>query len=198
MAEPAPTVTALRARDRGRVEVELNGVRWRVVPLEAVYRAGLTVGCRLERARARTLRSEIRRQEALGVAVGSLRRRPHTAASLDERLERRGIAPLERRRALDTLGRSGLVDDRRFAHVRAASLAERGCGDLLIADDLERHGVDAALATDAIACLEPEAQRAAGIVAKNGLTPKTIRSLAAKGFGEAALEPLVAEIEAGA
>ncbi len=173
-------------------------MRWRVVPLEAVYRAGLTVGCRLERARARTLRSEIRRQEALGAAVGSLRRRPHTVASLDERLERRGIAPLERRRALDTLGRSGLVDDRRFAHVRAASLAARGCGDLLIADDLERHGVDAALATDALACLEPEAQRAAGIVAKNGLTPKTIRSLAAKGFGEAALESLVAEIEAGA
>lgn len=198
MAEPGPTVTALRAHGRGRVEVELDGARWRVVPLEAAHRAGLTVGCRVGRARARALRSEIRRQEALGVAVGTLRRREHTVASLDERLARRGIAPSERRRALDTLARAGLVDDRRFAHARAALLAERGCGDLLIADDLERHGVVAALADEAIAALEAEPRRAAALVARHGLTPKTIRRLAARGFGEPSLESLVAEMGDGA
>lgn len=173
-------------------------MRWRVVPLEAVYRADLVVGCRVGRAQARELRSEIRRQEALGIAVGTLRRREHTAASLDMRLERRGVAPAERRRAIGTLARAGVVDDERFARARAALLAERGCGDLLIADDLERHGVEAVLAAEAIACLQPEVRRAAEVVSKRGLTPKTVRSLAAKGFGEASLESLVAEIEEGA
>ena len=40
----APVVTALRARGRGRVAVELDGAPWRTVPLEAVYAAGLAVG----------------------------------------------------------------------------------------------------------------------------------------------------------
>jgi SOS response regulatory protein OraA/RecX len=198
VVEPEPIVTALRAHGRERVEVELDGVRWRVVPLEAAHRAGLTVGCRVGRTEARALRSEIRRQEALGVAVRTLRRREHTVSSLDERLERRGIPAGERSRALATLARAGLVDDRRFAHARAASLAERGCGDLLIADDLERHGVDTALANEAIAALEAEPSRAAGLVAKHGLSPKTIRRLAARGFAEPSLDPLVAEMGDGA
>lgn len=198
MAEAGPTVTALRAHGGARVEVELDGVRWRVVPLEAVHRAGLSVGCRLERAHARTLRSEIRRQEALAAAAGTLRYREHTVASLDERLERRGIAPAERRRAVDVLSRSGLVDDRRFAHGRAALLADRGCGDALIADDLERSGVTGTLAREAIAALESEPQRAAALVAKHGLTAKTIRRLATRGFGESSLESLVAEMGDGA
>lgn len=198
MTERGPTVTALRARGRGRVEVELDGAHWRVVPLEAAHRAGLAVGCHLNRARARVLRSELRRQEALGVAVGALRRREQTTSSLDERLERRGVAPADRRQALATLGRAGLLDDRRFAHARAAVLAERGCGDLMIADDLERNGVEPALRAEALAALEPEALRVAALVARHGLTVQTVRRLAARGFGDASLESLVAEMGDGA
>ena len=37
-------VSALRAEPRGRVAVELDGASWRVLPAEAVIRAGLAVG----------------------------------------------------------------------------------------------------------------------------------------------------------
>ncbi|MGZ8687582.1 MAG: regulatory protein RecX [Gaiellaceae bacterium] len=191
-------VTALHARGGGRVEIELDGARWRVVPLEAVHRAGLSVGGTIGRTRARALRAEIRRQQALDAAVGTLRRREHTASSLEERLERRGVAPADRRRAVATLTRAGLVDDERYAHARAALLAERGCGNLLIADDLERHGVAASLANAAIEALEQEASRAASLVTRHGLTPATLRRLAARGFDESSLESFVAEMGGGA
>ena len=184
----------MRSQGRGRVEVELDGARWRVVPLEAVHRAGLAVGATVGRDSLRALRAELRRQEAIGVAVGALQRREHTSASLDERLRRRGVPPGERRRTLDTLTRSGLVDDRRFAPARAGQLAERGYGDLFIADDLERHGVVGALAAEAITALEAEGSRAAALAANHGCTPATIRRLAARGFDESSLEPLVAEM----
>ena len=191
-------VTALRAYGGGRVEIELDGARWRVVPLEAVHRAGLSVGGTLGRTSARALRAEIRRQQALDAAVGTLRRGEHTASSLEERLERRGVAPAERRRAVDTLTRAGLVDDERYAHARAALLAERGCGNLLITDDLERHGVAPPLANAAIEALEQEASRAAALVARHGLTPATLRRLAARGFDESSLESFVAQMGGGA
>jgi SOS response regulatory protein OraA/RecX len=190
-----PTVTALRARARGRVEIEIDGARWRVVPLEAVHRAGLFVGVTLERNRARELRREIRRLESLEIALGALRRRDHTAASLQARLARRGVATADRDTTLAALRRTRLVDDERFAHSRSASLAERGAGDQLIAADLEQHGVPPDIVVESIALLEAERLRAERIVRSRGLTPKTLRALAAKGFAEASLEGLVAQME---
>jgi SOS response regulatory protein OraA/RecX len=191
----APVVTGLRAIRPGQVEVELDCALWRVVPLEAVYRAGLAVGGTLERAHAREVRREIRRQEALDVALRSLRHRAHTEASLEARLEQRGIAAEDSRRALDALGRAGLVDDARFAHGRAAVLAERGSGDVMIAHDLERHGLAPALVSEAIAALQAESERATAIVERRGLSSKTLRALGARGFTEASLETLVAQMD---
>ena len=187
-------VTALRQRGPHRVAIELDGAPWRVVPLEAVYRAGLSVGVSLDRDRARALGRELKRQEALGVAVRALRARDHTSASLDARLADRGVAAEQRREALQTLDRAGLVDDARFATMRAATLAGRGSGNLLIADDLERHGVRPELVEDAIAALAPEADRAAAIIRAKGLSVRTLRALGQKGFSEATLEPLVADV----
>ena len=87
-----PVVTALRARGPGRVAVELDGAPWRVVPLEAVYGAGLAVGGTLDRPTARTLGRELRRLGAQAVALRALRARDHTAASLEQRLAARGTA----------------------------------------------------------------------------------------------------------
>lgn len=130
--------------------------------------------------------------DALEVAVRALRARDQTAASLDARLERRGVAQRERTAAIGRLRELGYVDDARFAHDRARALASRGAGDLLIVDHLERHGVPAALAVEAISALESEAVRAGAIVERRGAGAKTARFLAAKGFGDDVVEALVA------
>lgn len=191
-----PVVTGLRGGATHRVAVELDGRPWRVVPLEAVYVAGLTVGRPLDRETARRLNRELRRLDARTRALRALRAREHTVASLDRRLAAQGASAPARREAVASAERAGLVDDRRFAVGRADLLARRGAGDLMIADDLARNGVDAELARIAIGQLEPEFERAAAIVQSRGLSPKTARQLAAKGFSEATLEPFIAELTA--
>ena len=186
------TVTALRADRPGRVAVELDGARWRTLPLEAVVRAGLASGSTLDRPRARVLARELRRLRALELATRALRARDRSALELESRLEARGIAPAERGRALETLSSAGLVDDTRFAAARARALAERGSGDALIRDDLERRGVAAEAIAAAVDALPPEAARAAAIVARRGSVPGTVRFLAARGFDEDAIEGAVA------
>ena len=184
-----PVVTALRARGPGRVAVELDGAPWRVVPLEAVYGAGLAVGgdARPADGTAARARAAAARRPGRGSA-GAARARPHggVARAAARRAGHVGVAV--RRDTVEAAQRAGLVDDRRFAIQRAEQLASRGSGDLLIGDDLERQGVPPELVRLAIAALEPEAARADAIVAARGTSPKTARYLASRGFSEAALE----------
>jgi len=189
------TVTALRATRGTRVAVELDGRPWRVVPAFAVLEAGLTVGRPLERVQARTLAQALRRDRAEGVTVRSLARRDRSRSELETRLERAGVREPDRRETLDRAARAGLVDDARFARSRAGSLAERGAGDALILEDLERHGVDERTARAALSELAPEAARAMRIVEERGGTAKTLRYLAARGFGDESVEGLVAQLE---
>jgi hypothetical protein len=149
-------VTALRRAGRATVAVELDGSRWRVLPTEAVVRAGLQVGGELDRPRARILARERRRLAALDVAVASLRRRDRSELELRRRLEHRRVAPAERERALGTLRSAGVVDDGRYAVSRAEGLARRGWGDAAIRHELARNGIDGELAAAAIEALEPE------------------------------------------
>ena len=133
-----------------------------------------------------------RSSDAVEVACRALSARDHSAASLDARLERRGIGADERAAAVARLEELGYVDDRRFAFGRALVLAERGAGDLLVAHDLERHGIAADLSSEAIASLEPESERAGAIVERRGATAKTARLLATRGFGQDVVEAVVA------
>src|SRR5918999_5136255 len=149
------SVTALRSAGRQRVAVELDGEMWRTLPLEAVVRAGLGNGVVLDRPRARTLARELRRLAALQTATSALRRRDRSARELRERLEDRGVSPVDRERTLATLESAGLLDDRRVAHERARALAGRGSGDALIRDDLERRGLAADEIEAAVAELPP-------------------------------------------
>ncbi len=194
MTVTAPVVTAVRKAGRNRVAVELDGAPWRVLPAEPVVAAGVQPGVALDRPRARKLRAELRRIEAGNAALSALSRADHTTATLRTKLAARGIAPAAREATLVTMGRSGLVDDARFARRRAAALADRGAGDAMIRDELERRGVASELITAAIEELEPEAERAARLITTHGHTPQTLRRLAAKGFGSDALEPLVADV----
>ena len=186
-----PVVTALRERPRGRVEVELDGAPWRLVPSDAVVRAGLRVGGRLDRETARTLGRELRRAKALGVAVQALRYRDHSRRSLEQRLARRHVRPDASNAALEALERSGLVDDARVASARAEALADRGYGDAAIRFDLERQGLEGRVVDEAVAALVPEPQRARRLVARRGADPKTARWLAGRGFDAASVEDAI-------
>ena len=188
-----PVVTALREAGRGRIAIELDGSPWRVLPAESVLAAGLDTGVALDRERARRLRTELRRVEARGAALSALSRHDLSAAALRGRLAAKGIAPVDRDAAVETMERAGLVDDRRFARDRAATLAARGAGDALIRDDLERRGVAADVVGEAIASVEPEFDRARRIMADAGSSPRALRRLVAKGFSEDALDGLIAD-----
>src|SRR5579885_1888031 len=167
------TVTALRERPRGRVEVELDDRPWRTLPVDAVVRSGLLVGRTLDRPAARALARELRRSDALRVAARALRHRDLSRQALAERLP----APA-REEALETLERSGLVDDARAAAARAAWLAARGWGDEAIRFRLEQEGFGGEPLEHALAALEPESERARGFLAAG----KSERWLAARGF----------------
>ena len=186
-----PFVTALRERPRGRVEVELDGAPWRVVPADAVVRAGLLVGRSLDRETARTLGRELRRARALDVAARALRYRDHSRRSLEERLARRDVRPDASDAALAALERAGLVDDARVASTRAGTLAERGYGDAAIRFDLERQGLAGELVEGAVAALVPERDRARRLVERRGADPKTARWLAGRGFDAASVEDAI-------
>jgi SOS response regulatory protein OraA/RecX len=192
-----PRITALRAQRGDRVAVELDGAAWRVLPLEVVVRAALRVDDELDRARARTVRRELRRHEALAVSTGALRHRDLSTRRLEQRLERRAVPPAERARAVATLSRAGLLDDGRFARSRARALAARGYGDAAIRFDLERQGVDPELASEALAELEPERDRALRLAATAGGAVRAARLLARRGFGEDAIEAVAGVAENG-
>ena len=181
-------VTALTSAKREHVLVELEGVPWRTLRLEVVARTRLQVGEELDRPRLRELRREILRTDAVSGAVAALRRRDLSAADLDERLARRGVAASDRDTAIETLTQVGYVDDGRVALTRAQTLAQRQWGNVAIDADLERSGIAPDLRAHALAELEPERERADRILAARGLTQKTLGFLGRKGFGEDTLE----------
>lgn len=187
-----PRVTALVSEGRERVRVELDGERWRVLPADAVLRAGLSAGAELDRPRLRALARELRRARALGVATRAVAGRDLSEQALRNRLRGAGIAVTAEEEAMRTLRRVGLVDDARFASNRAQALAERGRGDAAIRFDLRRHGLDDEQIEPALASLEPEPARAERIVARRGGGPRTARFLAERGFDEDAVEGALA------
>lgn len=174
-----PTVTALRERPRGLVDVELDGTPWRTLPVDAVVRSGLLAGRAFDRETARTLARELRRGRAVRAGVKALRYRDLSRRAVADRLP-----AAAREEALEALERSGYVDDARAAAGRAAALAARGWGDEAIRVRLEGEGFDGEPLAAAVAALEPEHERARRLVAEG----RSERWLAARGF-ELAPEP---------
>ena len=156
-------------------------------------RAGLTAGLELDRARARLLRRELRRSEALQKAMRELRFRDRSTARLRERLAAAHVPAQAAEEALAALTRAGLADDARMARARATSLAERGAGDAAIRHDLEQQGLEAPVVEEALAELEPEEARAARVVEARGASLATARRLARKGFSTESIEHTVGD-----
>ena len=153
-----------------------------------MLKADLDVGVEVDRERARRVRRELQRHEAMSRAARALRSRDLSAAELDARLERANLSPAARSETIERLTDAGAVDDERFARSRAHALADRGAGDFLVRHDLETRGISGEAIEAAIASLEPEAVRAARICLRRGPSPKTARYLARKGFSDDAIE----------
>lgn len=185
-----PTVTGLRERARGRVAVELDGRAWRVLPADAVVRAGLTVGRALDRPTARELAREVRRAHALTRATRTLATSGRSRGELEQRLARAGHARGAREEALATLDRAGLVDDARLAQARAESMARRGYGDAAIRADLRRRLLPADAVAEAVSGLEPELDRAQRLVDAETPLAKALRRLAGRGFSRQTIEEI--------
>jgi SOS response regulatory protein OraA/RecX len=181
-------VTALRERKRNRVAVELDGRPWRVLPTDAVVRAGLAVGRPLDRHTARELAREVRRARALAQATRTLATSGRSRRELERRLTLAGHAGAAREEALATLDRAGLVDDARLAEDRAELLARRGYGDAAIRADLRRRLVEPEAAAAAVAALEPEPERLRRLLEAQSVTPALLRRLAGRGFSRDALD----------
>jgi SOS response regulatory protein OraA/RecX len=185
-----PTVTVLREWSRGRVAVELDGRPWRVLPADAVVRAGLGAGRPLDRPTARELAREVRRARALTRATRTLAASGRSRTELEQRLARAGHGSGAREEALATLDRAGLVDDARLAQSRAELMARRGYGDAAIRADLRKRMIPSEIAAEAVSVLEPELHRAQRAVKGKVLDAKALRRLAARGFSRETLEEI--------
>ena len=130
--------------------------------------------------------------DALDQALRALRHRDRSTIEIDRYLKSRGITDDERQTALETLVRTDLVDDRRYAERRAQSLVDRGAGNALIRHELARAGLAPDVVDDALVSLRPERERAAEIVARRGAGPKIARYLAGKGFSYDVVESVIA------
>jgi regulatory protein len=188
------TVTSLRERKRGKVEVELDGEPWRVLPATVVVRAELRVGRRLDRESARLLARELRRANALARATRALAARDRSRGELEARLDAAGVSEPAREDALSSLEAAGLLDDARVAESRARELARRGYGDAAIRSDLRLRRIASELAAAAVDELEPEAERVGRAIGGKELTPALLRRLAARGFSRDTLEDLAGSL----
>jgi SOS response regulatory protein OraA/RecX len=128
---------------------------------------------------------------AVDVAARALARRDRSETDVRRILARKGVSDVEAEEALERLRGLGALDDARFAAGRATGLAERGYGDAGIAARLARDGVEREHVDAAIGALAPERDRAAALVARRGVTLRTARWLAGRGFSSDSIESAV-------
>ena len=110
---------------RAGVAVELDGARWRTLPVDAVVEAGLGIGARARPGARTALARRCGAPGASEVALRALARREHSRASLDARLARAGVR-MHRASGRRARRGCGLVDDAAVRH--AAGAAPRGAG----------------------------------------------------------------------
>jgi SOS response regulatory protein OraA/RecX len=140
---------------------------------------------------------ERRHADALNRAARALEHRDRSRAALASRLDEAGVDAAARESALAALERAGILDDRRLALSRAASLVERGYGDAAVRFALEREGIPGELVEEALAGLEPESERARRLAEARGGGPKAARLLASRGFEATTVEEAVGRFADG-
>jgi SOS response regulatory protein OraA/RecX len=188
VGEAPPRLTAVRRARPGRVALEVDGERWRIVPDEVVLRCGLAPGVELDRPLLRVLRRELRRAEALGLAARTVAGRDVSSRRLRERLLARGVRQELAEGAVATLASAGAVDDARTASSRALSLAGRGWGDAAVTARLAAEGFAQPDVEAAVASLDPERARAEALAATVDDARAAWKLLARRGFADETIE----------
>ncbi len=133
-----------------------------------------------------------RSESAFDAACRVLRHRERSTTEVRDRLEAAGYSRSESEEAIESLLRTGLLDDGRFAELRARSLAGGGAGDNRIRHELHRAGIRAEIVEEALGSIEPEADRARQVISRRGSGSKTARFLHGKGFSEEVVGSVVA------
>lgn len=135
-------ITALKPHPRrtARVEVYLDGRRWRAIPAAAAD--GLRVGMSLDPAAQQQIEDRSSEAAALERVGRLLVERPRSQAEVRQRLDRAGFPPETTQRVLERLRQSGDLDDGSFARVWVENrMAFRPRGAALLRAELRRKGV---------------------------------------------------------
>jgi regulatory protein len=134
--------------------------------------------------------------EARDLAAKLLSRRELSRRELRRRLEGSGVDEPLAEEVMDDFESWRFVDDRRLAAAVAGSLARRGYGDLAIAARLDERGLSAEDRDEALAELEPEADRAATLARTGRRDARALGGfLHRRGFTEEAIESALASFD---
>jgi regulatory protein len=141
---------------RRRVTLYLDDETWRTTTISVARALGLAVGDDIVPASVDTDARELETAEARERALRLLGYRERSVADLHRKLTDDGY-PIDIVESLVAdFVRSGLVDDERFADLLARSLVQlRGFGLARARGEFERHGVDEAVASGALARVAP-------------------------------------------
>jgi regulatory protein len=156
-------ITALKPvpRQPSRVQVYLDGRRWRAIPAAAA--AGLRVGMSLDPAEQQLIEDRSSEAAALERVGRLLVERPRSEAEVRQRLARAGTAPETIDQVIERLRHNGDLDDGSFARTWVENrMAFRPRGAAMLRAELRRKGVPSAAIDSALAEVdEPQAAWAA-------------------------------------
>lgn len=160
MAPPEPCyITAIEPQPKRpeRVSLFVDGEFALGLLGEVAAAAGLRVGQAVDVERLRHLAREEERRQAQECALRFLGYRARSRAEIRRRLERGGYEPEVIEEALDSLARSGLIDDAEFSEswVRART-GSRPMGPQRIALELRQKGVARDVIDDALQAVDPD------------------------------------------
>ena len=156
-------ITALKPvpRHPARVQVYLDGRRWRAIPAAAA--SGLRVGMNLDPAAQQQIEDRSSEAAALERIGRLLVERPRSEAEVRQRLERAGYDPETTQTVIERLRRNGDLDDGSFARLWVENrMTFRPRGAAMLRAELRRKGVPSTAIDSALAEVdEPQAAWAA-------------------------------------
>ena len=154
----APRITALDPDPHrpDAVRIEIDGVRFGVVPKEVAAAEQLTVGGVMDEALQARLSAAADVEAAFRTTLRALEVRSFARGDLSRRLQRKGHPRPAIEAAMDRASRLGLLDDGAFAQNYVETRAARGRGPARLVRDLLAMGVERSLIDRAIATHWPE------------------------------------------